>query len=84
MNLGLHTMATASRPVGAAASHADWRRANVLTSLASARQQVKLWRQRHKQRRQLAELIHEEHLLLDMGLTHAEVLAESQKPFWRA
>lgn len=84
MNVAVCNQAARSPAVGDAESHVGQHRAHLLSSLIRARQQLRLWRQRHKQRRQLAELIHEEHLLRDMGVTHAEALAESQKPFWRA
>jgi uncharacterized protein YjiS (DUF1127 family) len=40
-----------------------------------------LWHQRARQRRQLACL--SDRMLRDIGLTRADVLAESSKPFWR-
>ena len=39
------------------------------------------WHERARQRRQLRTL--NDHMLRDIGLTRADVLAESSKPFWR-
>jgi uncharacterized protein YjiS (DUF1127 family) len=40
-----------------------------------------IWRERARQRRQLRTL--NDRMLRDIGLTRADVLAESSKPFWR-
>lgn len=42
---------------------------------------LELWAERHRQRRALREL--SDHMLKDIGLTHADVYRESMKPFWR-
>jgi uncharacterized protein YjiS (DUF1127 family) len=42
---------------------------------------VLTWHERARQRRQLRTL--NDHMLRDIGLTRADVLAESSKPFWR-
>jgi uncharacterized protein YjiS (DUF1127 family) len=39
------------------------------------------WQERARQRRQLQSL--SDHMLKDIGLTRADVLAESTRPFWR-
>jgi uncharacterized protein YjiS (DUF1127 family) len=39
------------------------------------------WRERARQRRQLRSL--NDRMLRDIGITRADVLAESSKPFWR-
>jgi uncharacterized protein YjiS (DUF1127 family) len=39
------------------------------------------WQERARQRHQMAELC--AHLRADMGLTDADVWAESRKPFWQ-
>jgi uncharacterized protein YjiS (DUF1127 family) len=44
-------------------------------------QRLQLWRDRARQRRQLACL--NDRLLRDIGLTRADVFAESSKPFWQ-
>ncbi len=43
---------------------------------------VRIWQQRARQRTELRRL--DDHLLRDVGLTRAQILAEAQKPFWRA
>jgi uncharacterized protein YjiS (DUF1127 family) len=40
-----------------------------------------IWHERARQRRQLLSL--SDHMLRDLGLTRADVMAESSKPFWR-
>ena len=39
------------------------------------------WQDRARQRHQLASL--ESHILKDLGLSRADVVRESDKPFWR-
>ena len=39
------------------------------------------WQQRARDRRQLQSL--SDHMLRDIGLSRADVLAEASKPFWR-
>lgn len=39
------------------------------------------WQQRARDRRQLESL--SDHMLRDIGLSRADVLAEASKPFWR-
>ena len=39
------------------------------------------WHARARQRRQLQSL--SDHMLRDLGLTRADVMAEASKPFWR-
>ena len=40
-----------------------------------------IWQKRYADRRRLLEL--DDRLLLDIGLSRAEVIAEASKPFWR-
>jgi uncharacterized protein YjiS (DUF1127 family) len=40
-----------------------------------------IWHERAHQRRHLQAL--NDHMLRDIGLTRADVMAESSKPFWR-
>ena len=40
-----------------------------------------IWHERARQRHQLLSL--NDHMLRDLGLTRADVMAESSKPFWR-
>jgi uncharacterized protein YjiS (DUF1127 family) len=41
-----------------------------------------MWRERSHQRCRLRELVEDQHLLCDTGLTKAEALAEASRPFW--
>ena len=43
--------------------------------------QIRIWRERARQRRHLAGL--NDHMLRDIGLTRGDVMAEFSKPFWR-
>jgi uncharacterized protein YjiS (DUF1127 family) len=49
---------------------------------AYAFEQVLVWLERARQRRQLQQL--GDHMLRDIGLSRADVEAEVSKPFWRA
>ena len=49
--------------------------------LAAVIEQVLVWHERVRQRRQLQSL--SDHMLRDLGLGRADVEAESSKPFWR-
>jgi uncharacterized protein YjiS (DUF1127 family) len=40
-----------------------------------------IWHERARQRRQLTSL--NDRMLRDLGLTRADVMAETSKPFWR-
>lgn len=42
---------------------------------------LSLWMQRYQQRKQLAQL--DARLLRDVGLSHEQVRAEINKPFWK-
>jgi uncharacterized protein YjiS (DUF1127 family) len=42
---------------------------------------LSVWRNRHRQRRQLAEL--PDKILKDIGISRADALRESEKTFWR-
>jgi uncharacterized protein YjiS (DUF1127 family) len=53
----------------------------VASTLQRAVDLLLIWHQRARQRRQLQTL--SDHMLRDLGLTRADVLAESSKPFWR-
>lgn len=43
---------------------------------------LRLWRERYQQRRELAQWTERD--LHDLGLSWSEMLAEADKPFWRA
>ena len=49
--------------------------------LAAVIEQVLVWHERVRQRRQLQSL--SDHMLRDLGLGRADVEAETSKPFWR-
>jgi uncharacterized protein YjiS (DUF1127 family) len=58
------------------------RRVSVLAVwLWHAADQLVMWHERARQRRQLRSL--SERMLRDIGLTRGDVMAESSKPFWR-
>jgi uncharacterized protein YjiS (DUF1127 family) len=50
--------------------------------LAQISETLHVWRERQRQRRQLAELGPRE--LHDVGLSWCDVVYEAEKPFWRA
>jgi len=43
---------------------------------------LKIWQQRYRQRRQLAQL--EAFQLADIGISYAQAQTEADKPFWQA
>ena len=49
--------------------------------LAAVIEQIMVWHDRVRQRRQLQSL--SDHMLRDIGLGRADVYAETSKPFWR-
>lgn len=57
------------------------RRGDILGTLAQAFDLVLLWHDRSVQRHHLAAL--DDHVLKDIGLSRADVVRESSKPFWR-
>lgn len=54
---------------------------NLLTSLETVLNRLKLWRQRSQQRKHLASL--DNYLLDDIGYTRKQVKIEAAKPFWK-
>ena len=44
---------------------------------------IRCWIERSRQRRELAQLVDNELLLRDMGITRVDALREVAKPFWR-
>jgi len=54
---------------------------SIADCLISSVGMVGIWRQRLRQRKQLASL--DDRLLRDVGLTRADVARETAKPFWR-
>jgi uncharacterized protein YjiS (DUF1127 family) len=49
--------------------------------VAAVIEQVMVWHERARQRRQLQSL--SDHMLHDIGLGRGDVAAETSKPFWR-
>ena len=56
----------------------DWSWASAVRRAADL---LLTWQQRARDRRQLESL--SDHMLRDIGLSRADVLAEASKPFWR-
>ncbi|WP_398464691.1 DUF1127 domain-containing protein [Tardiphaga sp.] len=52
------------------------------SALSGVTETLRLWWQRYHQRRELAEWTERD--LHDLGLSWSEMLAEADKPFWRA
>jgi uncharacterized protein YjiS (DUF1127 family) len=52
------------------------------SALSGVTETLRLWWQRYRQRRELAEWTERD--LHDLGLSWSEMLAEADKPFWRA
>jgi uncharacterized protein YjiS (DUF1127 family) len=44
---------------------------------------LRIWNARSRQRRALARLVDDFHLLKDIGVSQEEALREAEKPFWR-
>ena len=63
---------------GARAGRQDWQ---WLRAIQRGAQRVLTWHERARQRRQLECL--SDHMLRDIGLTRADVLAEATKRFWQ-
>ena len=51
-------------------------------SLSGVVETLRTWRERYQQRRELAQWTERD--LHDLGLSWSEMLAEADKPFWRA
>jgi uncharacterized protein YjiS (DUF1127 family) len=56
-------------------------RRRVPSSLCSAMDLLLLWLQRRRERRHLGAL--SDHMLKDIGVTRADIYAETRKLFWR-
>ena len=52
-----------------------------VSAVRRAARVVSIWHERARQRRQLHLL--SDHMLRDIGLTRADLLAEASKPFWQ-
>jgi uncharacterized protein YjiS (DUF1127 family) len=63
-------------------THESMTNHHVPAGLSGVSETLRLWWQRHQQRRELAEWTERD--LHDLGLSWSEMLAEADKPFWRA
>ena len=54
---------------------------NIYLLIKQAIKKMAYWMERSKQRKELARL--DDHMLNDIGYTHAEVQKEISKPFWK-
>ena len=62
-------------------SHIHIWRQIALRCVLSALRRLETYGERSRSRRQLASLDHR--MLMDLGLTRADALAEAEKPFWK-
>jgi uncharacterized protein YjiS (DUF1127 family) len=74
-------MHQAERGIGRQARRRHRRAAIVAAVVATLAAWAMFWSERARQRRLLAAL--DDRMLKDIGLTRADVAAESDKPFWR-
>jgi uncharacterized protein YjiS (DUF1127 family) len=51
-------------------------------AIGDLNERLLLWINRHRQRNILREM--DDHMLKDIGISRADALAESKKPFWRS
>lgn len=63
-------------------THESMTNHHVTLSLSGVAETLRLWKERYQQRRELAEWTERD--LHDLGLSWSEMLAEADKPFWRA
>ena len=71
---------------GAISGHYERRGANSSTSSISSQDwlsRLMVWVQRSRERKALAELVNDDHLLNDIGVSRLDALHEAAKPFWR-
>jgi uncharacterized protein YjiS (DUF1127 family) len=77
-----HTIAPRAQPASALAlAVAGFAGRRIARAAARVAELGLTWFERSRQRRQLAEL--SDHMLRDIGLSRAEIWAETDKPFWR-
>ena len=77
----MHTMVDAERPPGRASAPERRRSVAIGTRPVSLLRQILPWLERARQRRALQAL--DDWVLKDIGLTRADVMHESNKPFWQ-
>ena len=68
--------------LGAISRHAS-RHERKLSTWASGRAWIEPWAVRRRQRRALAALAEDDHLLDDIGVSRDEARREAAKPFWQ-
>jgi uncharacterized protein YjiS (DUF1127 family) len=71
---------------GAISGHYEPCEANASNSSTSShdwQSLLKVWVQRSRERKELAELANDDHLLSDIGVSRVDALREAAKPFWR-
>jgi len=80
----MHTISQRPGPFGAAEGRFDAShlRGRILAAVVRGFEIQLLWQHRANQRRALAQL--DDRMLRDLGLSRADVVWESCKPFWRA
>lgn len=75
-----HTINTKLTSTGSAASKSLRAFARVRRFIVNILQILVIWQERVEQRNALREL--GEHVLKDIGVSHADAYKESRKPFW--
>lgn len=71
---------------GAISGHYERREAKASTSSIPSDDWLsllKVWVQRSRERKELAEVANDDHLLNDIGVSRLDALQEAAKPFWR-
>jgi uncharacterized protein YjiS (DUF1127 family) len=71
---------------GAVSAHYEGHEAKASTSSNSSYDWLsllKVWVQQSRERKELAELVNDDHLLKDIGVSRLDALREAAKPFWR-
>ncbi len=63
-------------------THESMTNHHVPNGLSGIAETLRVWRERYRQRRELAEWTERD--LHDLGLSWSEMIAEADKPFWRA
>jgi uncharacterized protein YjiS (DUF1127 family) len=80
----MHTISQRPGPFGAAGDRFDASclRGEILAAVFRGFEILLLWQRRANQRHAMAQL--DDRMLRDLGLSRADVVWESRKPFWRA
>ena len=67
---------------GAVLAHYEQHEVQSSTSSLDWLALLKVWVHRSRQRRELTELLNDDHLLNDIGVSRLDALREAAKPFW--